>query len=108
MEIFKTLRGDALVIHLTGRVTYSDTASLRDTLKECVASKPSKLIVNLTDVPSIDAGGLGLLIAAQSSTGRANISLRLCGLNKIVEKTFMQTNLLSFFTICATEEDAIQ
>ena len=94
---------------LKGNVQIEVTAQLRDVIRDTVTTHlPKLLVINLEGVNFIDSSGLGLLVAARNSVDKNNGKLHLCGLPPQVKKTFDQTNLTNYFSIFATEQDALR
>jgi len=101
--------GTASVVTIQGKVNFEVTAQLRDVIRDTVATQqPKLLVINLEGVSFIDSSGLGLLVAARNSVDKNSGKLHLCGLPGQVKKTFDQTNLTNYFSIFATEQDALR
>ncbi|MCL1893460.1 MAG: STAS domain-containing protein [Holophagaceae bacterium] len=99
---------NASVITVKGKVNFEVTAQLREAVKETIAThQPKLLVINLEGVSFIDSSGLGLLVAARSSIDKINGRLHLCNLPSQVMKVFDQTNLTNYFSIYASEQDAL-
>ena len=56
----------AVVVHLAGELDLYNAQSVRETLLECCAESPERLVVDLTDVKFIDSTALGVLIEART------------------------------------------
>lgn len=97
-----------LTIDLVGRVNFEETGALRDEIKNLLAVHDGMklMIINLKEVSSIDSSGLGLLVAARNSLQKEEIKLRLVGVSGAVKKVFEQTNLLVYFEVFETEQEA--
>ena len=101
--------GSASVVTIQGKVNFEVTAQLRDVIRETVATQqPKLLVINLDGVSFIDSSGLGLLVAARNSVDKSGGKLHLSCLPPTVKKTFDQTNLTNYFSIFATEQDALR
>lgn len=101
--------GSASVVTIQGKVNFEVTAQLRDVIRETVATQqPKLLVINLDGVSFIDSSGLGLLVAARNSVDKSGGKLHLASLPPAVKKTFDQTNLTNYFSIFATEQDALR
>lgn len=100
---------NASVVTIQGKVNFEVTAQLRDVIRETVATQqPKLLVINLDGVSFIDSSGLGLLVAARNSVDKSGGKLHLACLPPAVKKTFDQTNLTNYFSIFATEQDALR
>jgi len=101
--------GSASVVTIQGKVNFEVTAQLRDVIRDTVATQqPKLLVINLEGVSFIDSSGLGLLVAARNSVDKNNGKLHLSCLPPQVKRTFDQTNLTNYFSIFATEQDALR
>jgi anti-anti-sigma factor len=101
--------GTSSVVSIQGKVNFEVPAQLRDVIRETVATaQPKLLAINLEGVSFIDSSGLGLLVAARNSVDKSGGKLHLCCLPATVKKTFDQTNLTNYFSIFATEQDALR
>jgi len=99
----------ASVVSIKGKVNFEVTGQLREVIKETIAAEqPKLLVINLEGVSFIDSSGLGLLVAARSSVDKNSGRLHLCCLTAQVKKVFDQTNLTNYFSIFATEQDALR
>ena len=101
--------GNASVVTIQGKVNFEVTAQLRDVIRDTVTThQPKLLVISLEGVSFIDSSGLRLLVAARNTVDKSNGKLHLCGLPAQVKKTFDQTNLTNYFSIFATEQDALR
>lgn len=101
--------GNASIVSIQGKVNFEVTGQLRDAIRDAVAAaQPKLLVVNLEGVGFIDSSGLGLLVAARNSVEKSGGRLHLCALPVAVKKTFDATNLSNYFSIFATEQDALR
>jgi len=101
--------GNSSIVTIQGKVNFEVTAQLRDVIRDTVTTQqPKLLVINLEGVNFIDSSGLGLLVAARNSVDKNSGKLHLCALPPQVKKTFDQTNLTNYFSIFATEQDALR
>jgi len=107
MKTERKFVGSIAVIQLTGKLNFEVTADLRDTLRETISQKPSKIVINLSGLNHIDSSGMGLLIATRNTGDKNEISLALCEAPSVIKKALSQTNLLSYFNIFETESEAL-
>lgn len=101
---------DVALLSVQGKVTYEVTGELRDAIRALVLpeSAPKILVIGMEGVSYIDSSGLGLLVATKNSlTKHSNGILRLAGVAPQVRKVFEQTNLISYFHLFLTEEEAL-
>jgi anti-sigma B factor antagonist len=100
--------GNASVLTIQGKINFEVSAQLREVIRDTMTIQhPKNLVINLTDVTFIDSSGLGLLVFACNSVAKYNGKLHLCGIPAQIKKTFDQNNLTKYFSIFATEQDAL-
>ncbi|MDR0498684.1 MAG: STAS domain-containing protein [Holophagales bacterium] len=101
--------GNASVLSVKGKINFEVTAQLRGAIKDLIAAQqPNLLVINLEGTSFIDSSGLGLLVAARSSADKNGSRLHICCISPQVKKVFDQTNLTNYFSIFATEQDALR
>ena len=108
MKITERNSQDVVVLALEGRMTIDDGAELlRDKVASALFRGHSKVVVNLSRVPHIDSGSLGVLVASYVSAQRANGSVRLSGLSGRVVELLTIMKLHEVFDCFDTEQEAI-
>jgi anti-anti-sigma factor len=96
-----------IILAPSGKVTFESTAVFRDCIRESYLSNPiSKMIIDMSGVRYIDSSGLGLLVAARNSLSNAKKRLIICCLDSAAKKTLSQTNLINYFEITETVDEA--
>jgi anti-anti-sigma factor len=78
MDLLRTAltEGSPSVLHLSGEIDISTADQLRHALEEALALG-SEVVVDMSEVTFIDAGGLGVLLrAAQSLNGNGPLTLQ--------------------------------
>lgn len=110
LNIRKQKLGDATILHLVGRLTFPDADSLRSlTLQEpCVRTLQEPcvrtLVLDLANVTSIDAAGMGALVFLRFCSKSVSRTLKLMNVNPQIERLLELTNLKSAFEICSARE----
>ena len=100
-------QGDAVIVDLVGDVDLLHNKPIHQTLVDVCANKPSRLLVNLTDVTYMDSSGVGLLVEAYRKSKKYGGQLILFGLTVRVRSVFEVTKLDKFFKIVDTEAEAL-
>jgi anti-anti-sigma factor len=95
------------VIRLKGAITRRSSRSIEEKILGGIARKKINLIIDLTDVISIDDDGIRTLNTALRMSRSFGRILTLFGLCSEVEESLIRANLYSKFTICKTEAEAI-
>jgi anti-sigma B factor antagonist len=97
-----------LVVDCTGRIVFGEeTSLLRDTVKQAV-SENKRILLNLGEVNYIDSGGLGTLVALDTTARNAGSTIKLAKLTKRVGDLLQVTKLLTVFDVHNSEADAIE
>jgi anti-sigma B factor antagonist len=97
------------VVDLSGRVTLGEASgSLRDTIKDLLASDHKNILLNLQDVSYIDSSGLGELVGAFATVSNRGGRLKLLGLQQRVHDLLQITKLYSVFETFTDETTAIR
>lgn len=101
--------GDVTVVDVSGRITLGEGSStLRDTLRDLVASGNKKILLNLGEVSYIDSSGIGELVSGFTSVSNAGGTLKLLGLTKRVKDLLQITKLYTVFDVHEEEAHAIR
>lgn len=93
------------ILHLEGAITFSKSSALQDALGEITAPR---LILDLTDVPSLDSMAVGALVRAYVTCNKAGRRLALAGLSHRVRNVLQITGVDPLFEIYGTVSDAEQ
>lgn len=100
LRVMKENRGDEVLLRCSGRIVAGEeTWNLYNAI---IAQHDKRLVVlDLTGVSRIDAGGLGVLVASKLWANGANVGLELIP-SKAVQDLLAVTNLGSLFEIGST------
>jgi anti-sigma B factor antagonist len=99
--------GDDIVVTLIGAVDLHHTPHVHKALIAACEEQPPRLVVNLTEVTYMDSSGIGTLVEVFRRVNGYKGKLALCGLNERVRSVFEITKLDKFFSIHATEQEAL-
>ena len=101
--------GSVVVVTVGGKITFEAISQLSGALRDALsAHQPTRLVIDLENVTRIDSTGVGLLVSSQNSMNRNQGQLYLCGLCPHVMDVFQKMNLLNFFSVVATQKDALE
>ncbi len=89
-----------VTIRPEGEVDLAHSPSLRHRLMEVIATGPSKLILNLADVPYMDSSGVATLVEALQQCRGRDATLVLAAMQTRVRSVFEIARLDTVFTIC--------
>lgn len=105
---FPALEGphDSFVVRARGRLTTSSAPALRDALAEQVRSGRTRLVLDLSDVDSIDSAVLGAMISAVKLARQADGDLRLVGSSGHVAEVLRLTQMDRVLKMCSSVDGA--
>ncbi|MFH0778024.1 MAG: STAS domain-containing protein [Candidatus Eisenbacteria bacterium] len=108
MKIEKQVKGDVSILRLDGDLVGGPNAQLvHDTIKQIIAEKKTKVLVDMGKVVIVNSTGLGILIAALTSMKGAGGALKLLNVSKRVASLLMVTKLNLIFEVFDDEEKAL-
>ena len=98
----------AVILDLSGRLSLGEAlAELRDSIKEALAGEQKNILLNLSDVSSIDSSGLGQLIGSYAAVTNRGGQMKLLNLQKRVTDLLQVTKLLTVFETYTDEQTAL-
>ena len=101
--------GRVTVLDLVGRLTIDRGAQhLKDKINSLIAQDRTLIVLNLKDVPYIDSGGLGQLVASFGSVMRAKGALKLMNISSRNHDLLSITRLVTLFESFDSEAEAVQ
>jgi anti-sigma B factor antagonist len=101
--------GRVTVLDLAGRLTNDQGAArIKDKVNSLIAQGRTQIVLNLGDVPYIDSGGLGQLVASYGSVKKAGGGLKLLNVNSRNHDLLSITRLVTIFDSFDSETEAVQ
>lgn len=101
--------GSVTVLDIVGKLTIDEAAEhLRDKINSLIQQQETRIVLNLQQVPYIDSGGLGQLIASFGSVKRAGGTMKLLHVNARNHNLLAITSLVTVFESFDTEAEAIK
>jgi anti-sigma B factor antagonist len=107
MQIKSSNAGEAVVLHLDGRLNMVAAPQVRGAINDLVQSGDSRIVVDLGKTEFMDSSGLGALIAALRSARQAGGDLRIANAGEQVVTVLQLTNLGRVLRPHDTVEDAL-
>lgn len=106
----KTENGILILTPQEKRLDAILAVSFKTQFSEYVSNGHRNIVINLSEVEFIDSSGLGALVSCLKQLGSsdANGKIALCHLSSAVASMFKLTRMDRIFTVCDTEEQAIQ
>ena len=89
--------GNVAVVCLQGRIVNGETASLREVVDSQMNA--SAVVLDLARVSTIDASGLGLMLALRKQTEAKGVGLKLMNVSEFVKQVFEITRLDTVFEV---------
>jgi anti-anti-sigma factor len=99
--------GGHTIVTLRDDLDFATAPVLRERLIDVLHRGIDLLILDLSHVPSCDAGGLAVLVATQRRAGLLGITMRLVAPSLPVSKVLDSTGLRRHFAICAELSGAL-
>jgi anti-sigma B factor antagonist len=101
--------GSVTILDIVGKLTIDEAAEhLRDKVNSLLEQGETRIVLNLRDVPYIDSGGLGQMIASFGSVKRAGGTMKLLHVNARNHDLLSITSLVTVFESFDSEAQAIQ
>ncbi|MGA7908746.1 MAG: STAS domain-containing protein [Candidatus Sulfotelmatobacter sp.] len=100
-------RGDVMIVHCQGRIVYRDEAAALSRVVGEVLQNADKVVLDLSDVSSMDSAGIGELALLQTWAQKKNADLKCAGPNPLVRNLLDLTNLDSVLEIHPTVHEAL-
>ncbi len=108
MDINVRKRSNVQVIQLRGPLRMGEAVdSFRQTIDETVGAGDNQLVVNLTEMPTIDSSGIGILVKAMASAKQRGGALKLVNPSKFAVQTLRLVGVLNLFEVFEDEEAAV-
>jgi anti-sigma B factor antagonist len=89
--------GNVAVVCLQGRIVNGETSSLREAVDAQLNG--SAVVLDLARVSTIDASGLGLMLALRRQAEAKGVGLKLMNVSKFVKQVFEITRLDTVFEV---------
>ena len=84
------------LVRCSGRITSATSANLQTTVRNLIP-QTKRIVLDLTDVSSMDSSGLGALVGLYLSARRQECELKLINLNQRLKELFRLTKLAKVF-----------
>jgi len=94
--------GNVAVVSVQGRIVNGETAALRQEVDS--QSRVNTVLLDLSRVSTIDASGLGLMLAMREETQSRGMRFKLMNVTNLVSRVLAVTKLDSVFEITPAAE----
>ena len=100
--------GDVTVLDIVGRLTMDEAAEhLKDKINSLISQQRTHIVLNLANVPYIDSGGLGQLVASYGSVTKSGGVMKLLNVNSQNHDLLSITRLVMLFESFDSEKEAV-
>jgi anti-sigma B factor antagonist len=100
VEIDVRTQGHAKIVILRGRLALGESVDrFRATLEDLINSGESRLVLDLTELATVDSSGIGLLSRFLTSAKQHGGSLKLVNPSKFVTQTLKLVGLYGLFEV---------
>ena len=101
--------GRVTVLDIVGKLTTDQGAQrLKDKINSLVSQGRTQIVLNLRNVPYIDSGGLGQLVASYGSVMKTDGALKLLNVSSRNHDLLSITRLVTVFESFDSEAEAVQ
>jgi anti-sigma B factor antagonist len=109
MDISERTSGNVTIVDLNGKLTLGDaTQRLHDKVNSLVQQGRKSIVLNLSDVSSVDSGGLGELVRTLTTMQKHGGSLKVANLPKRIQDLLVMTRLVTVFDTYDDENAALK
>ena len=101
--------GRVTVLDLAGKLmTEQGAEHLKDKINSLISQERTHIVVNLKNVPYIDSGGLGQLVASYGSVMKAGGAMKLLNVSSRNHDLLSITRLVTVFESFDSEAEAVR
>jgi anti-sigma B factor antagonist len=109
IKIDERLIGGVTVLDIAGKLTVDRAAQhLKDKINSLISQQRTDIVLNLKNVPYIDSGGLGQLVASYGSVMKTGGALKLLNVGSRNHDLLSITRLVMVFESFDSETEAVQ
>lgn len=108
VKIEERLIGRVTVLDIAGKLTIDEGAQhLDDKINRLISQQRTQIVLNLKNVPYIDSGGLGQLVASYGSVMKSGGAVKLLNVNSRNHDLLSITRLVTLFETFDSEAEAV-
>jgi anti-sigma B factor antagonist len=109
IKIEERIVGHVTILNIVGRLTIDEAAQhLKNDIEALISRDRLHVVLNLAQVPYIDSGGLGQLVASYGSVKRAGGAMKLLNVNTRNHDLLVITRLVTVFESFDSEAEAVR
>lgn len=100
---------DVIIVDLEGKLVRGlGDELLRNVINELLAEGWKKILLNLSEVPTVDSSGIGELVGGLKIARRFGASIKVLRLSPRVRTTLIRSQILPLFEIYDEEDEAVE
>ena len=109
VKIEERVVGHVTILNIVGRLTIDEAAQhLKNDIEGLISRNRVHVVLNLAQVPYIDSGGLGQLVASYGSVKKAGGAMKLLNVNSRNHDLLSITRLVTVFESFDSEAEAVR
>jgi anti-sigma B factor antagonist len=109
IRIEERVVGHVTILNIVGRLTIDEAAQhLKESIEGLISRDRLHVVLNLAQVPYIDSGGLGQLVASFGSVKKAGGAMKLLNVNSRNHDLLSITRLVTVFETFDSEAEAVR
>jgi len=108
MKISARHREGITILEPKGKITIGvGDVALREAVHEALDAGAKKILINLTNVSTVDSSGIGEMVSAYTTVTHRGGQLKLVGLPPKVQDILQITQLITVFDVFDSEDEAV-
>ncbi len=108
MTITERKNGDVTILDVEGKILLGEgDVQLNKKISDLISRKETRILLNLTNVPYMDSGGLGEVVRSYTTVKREGGELKLSGVTSRIKDLMTITKLHTVFDIFDSEDEAV-
>lgn len=109
MKVSARQRDGVTILDLKGKFTIgSGDVAIREAIQQAVAEGKTNILLNASEITTIDSSGIGELVAGFTSVTHRGGQLKLYKLPPKLEDILQVTQLITVFEVFEDEEEAVK
>lgn len=107
MKFTRRETNGTVVLTISGEIEVYNTTAIQAEVKQLIADKKLRLVLDMDAVPFIDSTGIGVILLWHKGLKDAGGGLKLVRISAAVDQVFQLTRLNKVLEIYASEEEAL-
>ncbi len=105
---FELIGKDPVILRLAGEVNLHEFRAVRNQLTQLLSEGENRLVVNLSEVSSIDSSSIGTLFSIRETLAKSGGRFLVAGMSESVRTVMGLTNILDLFERAPSEAKALE